>query len=255
MKIQDFSPHELLKPYIKTYKFIESENGSMNRVLPDTSIALAFKIKGQTNYISENQIIQIPSIAISGLRKSVRNIQYEKNTSVIIVLFKPLGASMFFSLPLHEFYNDSIAMEHFISKDEIDIIEDKLAFANDNTQQVQIIEKFLLSHLYSTKLDLLVQKSIENIYSSNGNLRIKELAQSLFISSDAFEKRFRKHIGTSPKAFASLVRMRYILTQKNPTLLDKALDGGFFDQAHFNKEFKIFTGQTPSDFYKTPSFW
>jgi len=255
MKLQDYTPHELLKPFVKAYKFIESEYGSVNRVLPDTSIALAFKIKGQTNYITENQIVSIPSIAISGLQKSARSIQYEKDTSVIIVLFKPFGASMFFNLSLNQFYNDSIAIEHLISKNEVEIIEEKLALSKDNDQRVQLIEQFLFSRLNTDKLDLLVQQSIESIYSNHGNLKIKGLAQSLFISNDAFEKRFRKHIGTSPKAFASLVRMRYVLTQKNPTLLDKALAGGFFDQAHFNKEFKIFTGQTPSDFYKTPSFW
>jgi AraC-like DNA-binding protein len=45
---------------------------------------------------------------------------------------------------------------------------------------------------------------------------------------------------------------------KNPTpkdLTNLALEAGYFDQAHFNKAFKQFTGLTPSSFFKAPPQW
>ena len=102
-----------------------------------------------------------------------------------------------------------------------------------------------------------IAAAVEKIYQQRGLTRIKDLVQSLYISQDAFEKRFRKTTGTSPKQFSSIVRMKSIIHQQrhNETLTGLAFDGGYFDQPHFNKEFKIFTGQTPGDFFKTPPRW
>jgi AraC-like DNA-binding protein len=104
-------------------------------------------------------------------------------------------------------------------------------------------------------------------------VRIKELADGLFISQDAFEKRFRRVIGASPKQFSYIIRMRAIVHgglqeamngglksvvnggAKRHPLTESAFDAGYFDQPHFNKDFKLFTGQTPTDFLKSPLFW
>lgn len=54
-----------------------------------------------------------------------------------------------------------------------------------------------------------------------------------------------------------MVRIKSIIDQKqnNQNHIELAFDAGYFDQSHFNKDFKLFTGQTPSEFFKFPSFW
>jgi AraC-like DNA-binding protein len=98
---------------------------------------------------------------------------------------------------------------------------------------------------------------MQKIKDTNGNLRIKELATSLAISQDPFEKRFRRVIGTSPKQFSNIVRLKHVIEGYQPalSLTDTALAAGYFDQAHFIKEFKSFTGQTPKDFFQAPPAW
>ncbi|WP_423127129.1 helix-turn-helix domain-containing protein [Gaoshiqia sp. Z1-71] len=63
--------------------------------------------------------------------------------------------------------------------------------------------------------------------------------------------------GATPKRFSSIVRLNSIIryNQKNQSISDMAFDGGYFDQPHFNKDFKLFTGQTPTDFFRSASFW
>ncbi|MNL74133.1 Helix-turn-helix domain protein [compost metagenome] len=39
------------------------------------------------------------------------------------------------------------------------------------------------------------------------------------------------------------------------TLAQIALEAGYFDQPHFNKDFKLFTGLTPTEFFKSPGLW
>lgn len=82
-------------------------------------------------------------------------------------------------------------------------------------------------------------------------LSVKELSDNLHVSLDVFEKRFRKTVGTTPKQFADIVRMKALIGQApaNGPLLNSALDAGFFDQSHFIRNFKKFTGQTPKEFF------
>lgn len=257
MKIIDFIPTEQLKPFVKTYRIIESEYELTNRVLPNTSLAIAFRCKGDVNYIQENRNDKLPISTISGIRKSVRLINYAKDTATLVVQFKEAGAKAFFKEPLHELFEESVSLDNFIPRQKIAIIEELLAEAKTNNQKIAIIEQFLLSRLHNYKPDDLISAAINIIQSKKGIVKIKELANALFISQDAFEKRFRKTIGSSPKQFCYVVRIKSIIDhkQKNQNLIDLAFDAGYFDQPHFNKDFKLFTGQTPTEFFNFPSFW
>jgi AraC-like DNA-binding protein len=257
MKIVDFIPSEQLKPFVKTYRIIESQDAMINRVLPSTFLAISFRCKGNVNYIKENQLENLPISTISGIRKSVRLINYSEDTTTIVIQFKEAGAKAFFKEPLHELFEESVSLDNFIPQQKIAIIEELLAEAKTNNQKIAIIEQFLLSRLYDYKPDKLISAAIAIIQSKKGVIKIKELANALYISQDAFEKRFRKTIGSSPKQFCYVVRIKSIIDQKqdNQNLIDLAFDAGYFDQPHFNKDFRLFTGQTPSEFFKFSSFW
>jgi len=257
MKIVDFIPTEQLKPFIKTYRIIESQDELINRVLPGTSLTIAFRCKGHVNYVKENSRDNLPVTTISGMRKSARLINYSKDTTTVIVHFKEVGAKAFFKEPLHELFEESVSLDNFFPQQKIAIIEELLAEAKTNNQRIAVIEQFLLSRLHDYKPDELISNAIAIIQSKKGIIKIKELADMLYISQDAFEKRFRKTIGSSPKQFSYVVRIKAIIDQKqkNQNLIELAFDAGYFDQSHFNKDFKLFTGQTPSEFFKFPSFW
>lgn len=257
MKLEEYIPTELLRPFIKTYRIIESQGEMTNRVLPNTSLAIAFRYKGQVTYKSDNTQTFLPASTISGLRKSVRLIHYQENTATIIVLFKETGAKAFFEEPIYELFEESISLDIFIKQQKIAIVEEQLAEAKNNHHRIAVIEQFLLSKLCIYTTDKLISTAVEKIHSVKGIIKIKELADTLYISNDAFEKRFRKVVGTSPKQFSSIVRMNLIAKQKQQTenLADVAFNAGYYDQPHFNKDFKLFTGQTPKEFFNKPSFW
>lgn len=257
MGMIDYIPTELLRPFISNYRIIESSDELVNRVLPNTSLTIAFRFKGQVNYLTDSIASKLPTTTISGLRKSVRLINYEKDTATIIVLFKEIGATAFFKQPVYELFEESVSLDHFIQQKKITIVEAQLAEAKNNTQRIAIIEQFLLSELYNVKPDNLILTAVNRIHSAKGIFKIKELADTLYISHDAFEKRFRKIVGTSPKRYSSIVRLKSVVAQNkhHRNLTGIALDAGYYDQSHFNKDFKLFTGLTPSEFFKLPSFW
>ena len=252
-----FTPSEILKPFIKRYIITESDEDVVNRILPDTSIAVAFRFKGKLNHVIDQTITELPSSVISGLRKSARLVNYTKGSSALIVSFKETGAKAFFKNPLHEIFEQSIALDNLVPRQELADIEERLSEAVSNSQRIGIMEEFLIRILYSEENDELIAAAVQKIQGANGNIKIKDLANSFYLSHDAFEKRFRKTVGTTPKQFSSIIRMKAVIQsmQRNQTFTELAYDAGFFDQAHFNKEFKIFTGQPPSEFVKSPPLW
>lgn len=238
-----------MQPYIDGFRIIESEEPVINRVLPGIVPVLALRIKGSIS--SENE--SLPEYMISGLRNTPRLIQYHAGTANLLILFKEGGINAFFNIPANEFFNESISLEDLVN---VAPLEDQLGEATDYNQCIAIAEKFLFTQLKNTAADPLILAATQAIKHHHGQLSITQLASSLYISQDAFEKRFRKVIGATPKQFATLVRMQSIVKQPSPKdLTNLALEAGYFDQAHFNKAFKQFTGLTPSGFFKSPPQW
>ena len=257
MKLETHLPAIALRRYIKSYMVIDCQEEVVNKVLPGTSPALAFRFRGQTNYINGTMKHSLPVSVMSGLRKSVRLINYHKNSSTIIILFQEGGAAAFFTEPLHELFEESVSLDSLLTARQTARIEEILAEAKSNQQRARLLDDFLLSRLSSPKTDDLIISAIHHLQAAKGVLKIKAFAGHFNLSHDAFEKRFRKIVGTSPKQFANIVRMRSIILQKQPaqSFTDMAYDGGYFDQPHFIRDFKVFTGQTPTDFFKSPSYW
>lgn len=258
MKFEKYIPSDILKRFIDSFLIIESEDGMESKVLPDTSIMMAFRFKGSVSDTREGIKNNLPVSVISGLRKSPRVFNYSGGTANFLVKFTEGGAASFFNWPpLHELFETSLPLDHFIYRGVLNEIEDRLAAAENNLQRVAIIEQFILSGIKETRYDQLIFEAVRKIRISNGGIRIRDLAKEFNISQDPFEKRFRKMIGTSPKQFSAIVRLKNLI-DKYPeanNLTDAAHTAGYFDQAHFIKDFKSFTGQTPLDFFKTANHW
>ncbi|SFD47583.1 transcriptional regulator, AraC family [Chitinophaga sp. CF118] len=253
MKIERYLPADNLKPFIKAFMIIESDNGMENNTLPDTSVVMAFRYMGNIS-IAGNPL---PVSMISGLRNSPRLIGYSKATAALLVIFTEGGAAAFLKQPLHELFQGSLSLDDLIPRFRLNEVEERLGEAGNTQQRIAIVERFLLSILKVQQSDLLITNAIQEIKQANGDLRIKSLISKLYISQDAFEKRFRKTVGTSPKQFAGIVRWRNVIAKypQSTSLTAAAHAAGYFDQAHFIKDFKSFTGQTPHSFFTSPVFW
>jgi AraC-like DNA-binding protein len=257
MNIDAHIPTEMLRPFIKTYLIIESQDEIINRVMPETSLVLAFRYKGLVRQLTNDTTVTLPASVVSGLRKSGRLINYAKDSGNVLVIFREAGANAFIREPLHELFEESVSLDSFASYRNVSVVEEQLAKTTDTFQRIALVEQFLLSKLYHHKPDTLILAALERIHFAKGVIRIKDLADTLCISQDAFEKRFRRVVGIPPKQFSYIIRMRSIINSdlKKQTLAEAAFHAGYFDQPHFNKDFKLFTGQTPTDFLKSPSAW
>lgn len=236
---------------------ISSEYGMENHLLPDTSVVMAFRLCGRISFREGGMENSIPRSVVTGLRNSSRWISYSEQTAALLVVFNEGGAAAFLKEPVHELFGLHIPAELLVSGNKSHETEEKLAGAVNDQQRLAIVERFLLSQFNENQEDKLIRLSIQKIKSANGIIKIKDLITELPVSRDPFEKRFRKITGASPKQFSGIIRLRHVIENHSQemTLTETAHSAGYFDQAHFIKDFKSFTGQTPKAFFDCPSFW
>ncbi|MDO6433679.1 helix-turn-helix transcriptional regulator [Flavitalea sp. BT771] len=257
MKVEKFLPAIALQPFVREFIIIESDLATDSSTIPDTSMVMSFRYKGRVQMMEGDEKSNLPATVVSGLRKSSRHFTYEENTSNLLVVFTEGGINAFSRTPAHELFEQHVHSGNLFHSSTLNEILERLAEAANKTDRIKIMQSFLLRHLTNTKADLLIDNALQLIKRQNGIIRVKDLAASLYISQDAFEKRFRTMVGSTPKQYASIVRLRHLINAYPSfhSLTDASYEAGYFDQSHFIKDFRLFTGQTPKDFFRSGQYW
>lgn len=100
-----------------------------------------------------------------------------------------------------------------------------------------------------------IQKAIRQIIESEGQIKISNLREEIFLTERTLERKFLNQIGLTPKQFAKIIQFQTSLNKLTQANFDKlthvGLESGFTDQSHFIRVFKQYTGQTPSYYLKS----
>lgn len=221
------------------------------KVLPGTELVIGFQYRGKLSYNDGDKMVPLASSGLTGLMDQFRVFSNTADIGSVLVFFKEGAGASFFRQPLHELFRESISLDHFILRSELLVLEEKLQASKTDPDKIKVVEEFLISKKNPALPDMLVASAVSIIYKKRGDIRMKELLAELNISQSAFEKRFRQIVGASPKKFASIVRFKHTVKtyNRNKTLTDLGYEAGFYDQAHFIKEFRHFTGESPEVFF------
>lgn len=250
MKFDKYLPTEKLKPYIKYFVVSEDELESEYKIFPSSGLVIGIQYKGQLSTIRNNTENKLTSAGITGISDGYKIFKNSSDIGTVLVFFTEIGFTHFTSHPANELFNLSISLDNIFEASKVNEVKEKLAIASTDKQRIKVVEKFLLSQLKDIETDKLIVEAVKLIYQSKGTIRIKELNEKLYISQSPFEKRFRKVVGTTAKKFTSIVRFNSVLDTmtKTKSLTEICYENNFFDQAHFIKDFKQFTGDTPDNF-------
>jgi AraC-like DNA-binding protein len=161
------------------------------------------------------------------------------------------AAYRLFRLPMHELVNQSLRLDDLLGRKGAALIED-LGNAADWPERFDLLDAFLLDNLYDSRgLSPEVDFAFGRIASTQGNEAISALSDETGWSRKKLIAGFRQQIGLPPKTIARICRFDHAqrrLRQGAGSLASIALDCGYYDQAHFNRDFLAFAGVTPTSF-------
>jgi len=126
----------------------------------------------------------------------------------------------------------------------------RLLEAKSDQMRLTLLTNFLASKLrYSTTHDRLIEESLHIIHNNVGCMTVRHLLECLQISERQFEKRFNQTVGVSPQFYIRVKRfsevMKLMQTGRYQRLTDVAHALHYYDQSHFTRDIKAFSGATP----------
>lgn len=257
MNYQTFQPHPDLGALVKCYWTLEVQvepNPQKQRIIPDGCIEMAFILGDDIKrYISEDDFILQPRALVLGQTIDPFYIEPTGYVNTFAIRFYPYGFANFVTTPIKNLANKETPIELLFGEKPAKELEQKIVQAADTRERIEIIEKFLLDKLNNKAfIDNIVKTTIDTLLSTKGSTPIKAILKDNLSKRRQLERMFVKQIGISPKQLGKIIRLqaalKMILNQKTENLTKIAYDSEYYDQAHFIKDFKEFTGTNPKEF-------
>ena len=257
MFYKEFLPHPRLSAHIECYWILESDDRPFSlkpqKVLPDGCIELIFHFKSRNKRLTlENRPFVEPRSFVSGQIKQYIEIKPTGLVGVFGIRFLPAGAYPFLQLPIDELTEKTVGLDSIFGKAGRDL-ESKILESFICSEKIRHAESFLLKQ-YDPHYepDAIVISALRQIIHFNGQIAIDFLSRKIDITSRQLERKFKQTVGLTPKTFSRIIRFQKLLNFFGKSnlhgLTSLGLDCGYYDQAHFIHEFKVFTGDVPTTY-------
>jgi len=257
MNYQTFQPHPDLAPLVKCYWSLEAaatDTPQRQRIIPDGCMEMIFILGDDIKrYTSETESIVQPRAVVVGQISKPFVIEPTGHVHCFAARFYPHGFSNFSAVPLQALENKETHIAHVVGEIPARELELKIISTETNAQRIEAVEAFLRGKLKEqSTLDHIVKTTIDMLLSTNGSAPIKAILKEDLSKRRQLERKFFKQVGLSPKQLGKVIRLqaalKLLLNHQGGKLTEIAYQSDYYDQAHFNKDFKDFTGINPKDF-------
>ena len=257
MIYQTFEPAEDLRALVKCYWTLDSqqaEDHQRQTIVPDGCMEMIFHLGDlYKQYVTDDKWIIQPRCFVIGQLTQPLEIEPTGTTAIFSVRFHPQGFSPLATIPVKEMENTAVSLDELFDADGIQI-ERAILNATSTDERIALIERFIKSRLVqSATIDFVVKSTVETILTASGQLTVHELSEQVKLNRRQLERKFASAIGLSPKQLMKTIRLqatlKQLLNNQFTSLTALAYEGAYYDQAHFIKDFKEFTGLTPKEFY------
>lgn len=250
------SPHPLLTPYIEKMWVFESSgklpSDDMKLVVPNGNIKLTVaysngivaSVQGNVFHSKEN------SVMLTGLVDAplTLDVMEDEKTGTIGIEFNPQGAYRFFDAGIGILKNQICLLGDLLDRTGQQL-ESRIAAAAGVGQKIAILQQFLIDRLAIHEADPVFEFCTAAIQASKGQIAIGERERKTGYSRRWLDMKFNEKLGTSPKNLCSILRFKHfyqVLIDNNDTfLLKNGFYDYYYDQSHFIRSFRRFTGVTP----------
>ncbi|WP_268849365.1 helix-turn-helix domain-containing protein [Flavobacterium aestivum] len=232
MKYKEHKPNGYIDNFVQCFwEYENADTEILHTILPD----------GYFDLIAEFDNDILTTVKLTGVWTKPKDITIPKKTKIFAIRFKLLATEYLFQKEI---------------KSILDTVQNlPFNFWNIDTYQSYEFERFVaditnridnsIKHL--KEIDNRKLKLFEFIYQGQAET-VSELSEKVFWSSRQINRYFNQQFGFSLKEFLKIVRCN--ATYKDISNGNLSPQTNFFDQAHFIKEVKKYTGATPKELHK-----
>lgn len=168
------------------------------------------------------------------------------------IRFRPGGAAAFLEGGMQELTGRVVDLETLWGAEGRRIVE-RIGEAREARERRRRIEAMLLDRLRQG-VDPLAHAAARSLVTARGRVRISSLASAAGIGTRQLERRFLRGVGLPPRLLGRILRFQHLFRLAHDdaatpgTWADRAVEAGYYDQAHLLRDFREFAGSTPPRF-------
>ncbi len=251
MFYQRIQPPKELANFVECFWVMESADTTVQqqKIIPDGFPEIIFhygdhyRIKMDGNW--ETQSLSL----IAGQIKNHFYLENSGASGMVGVKFKPAAITHVLHLNMGDLTEKVLPLSE-VDNSLLHRFEKNVVNAASFNEMIETATEWLTKNSGEINPEAsIIDQSITMIFSSNGAVSVTEICKTLFVTERQLQRLFKKYVGLSPKLYARIIRFNYIfqLVQKQrKSWLEISHLSGYFDQSHFIRNFKIFTGEDPS---------
>lgn len=206
-------------------------------------------------YPSVHIVFEKGNSKLFGVTKGRFSTLLQGKGSVFGIKFRPGAFYPFFQKNISTLTDKTIPVSD-LTLENIDSLETKIFETEAEENRIKIIETWLENILpeQDPKI-LLINNIIDKIKEERTIQSVNQITKLFSISLRGLQRLFQEYVGVSPKWVIQRFRIQEVAErmEKDKTIhyAEMALDLGYYDQAHFIKDFKNTIGLSPEEYLKT----
>jgi AraC-like DNA-binding protein len=225
-----------------------------SRALPRGAVTVIFDVgrRQQLNFYAADgkTRLSVPPAFITGSHTASYVSNIAADEPVMAIHFRPGGAVPFLGIPLGDLEDAYVGVDQVWGSDGRELHE-RLIEASSVASRFQIVEDFLLSRPWLSVDRRPDVAAAMAAIEDNPFIRMAGIQDLVGMSTKRLIALFRAEVGLSPKAYARVRRLQAALRLigvDGTAGAHVAAEVGYFDQAHFVRDFESFTGMTPTKY-------
>lgn len=201
-----------------------------NNILPDACIDIVIDFA--------NNIV-----CFAGFSKETKDFKLDKKIDYLGVRLKPSIFYLLFNIAADKIMDNEISFNYI----EKEISINKILNLESTNERIEYLKNYLLQKTKDKK-EILFVEVVEKLYKNSKEQVVTDIAKKFGYNERHLYRVFKMNYGISPKVLLNILRLHLCLTlilEKNMKLIDIANLCGFYDQSHFIREIKKYTGISP----------
>lgn len=252
-------PHVALRPHVARYTgwFEKRATPLQRREIPSQYIPVIINFASPIRISHAADPTRWDSFGsfTTGAYDSYVLVETDAGAGGIQIDFTLLGARRFIGVPLDCLANRAVALDEIFGTKGRELTA-ALYDARGWERRFEMLDRIIASRLAAGgPLSTEIVWAWERIVDSDGQIAIGSLSTDLGWSRRRFIGRFKEHVGLAPKTFARVLRFQRAVEVLKASgadrMADVALDCGYYDQPHFDRDCRMFAGVTPTDLLRT----
>ncbi|RAJ78983.1 AraC-like DNA-binding protein [Chitinophaga dinghuensis] len=255
---QQYYPSTQLADLIECYWVLHAPHGFMDvpdRLIPGGRVELIFNFGDPADWLITADNLHgvcLSGPVIMGQRNQIFYVKSTGKTRMLGLRFKPGGLAAFTNVPISDLLNSLLPAELILGK-AAKSWEMQLSDYPEDDKRIHVLDTLLKKAWRDFPADqLVVSQTIEILRNNQEDLSIDTICRQTGWYYKKLERVFLKNIGYTPKYYHKILRFNKAVRcmRTRTTLTDVSHTCNYFDQAHFIRDFRLFTGTTPSQFKK-----